>query len=127
MGDIKPIKQDWRSDGQKEAAKWQAILDSIPIHYQPITPAIFKELMRQRMAMKCKETGLTWAQMMCDSAIARAVVTGDISQVADRVDGKVPQAVAIGGDKDNPLELIIKGAKTELAAKLSRLADQATD
>jgi hypothetical protein len=91
------MNDEYKSTHQLQAEHWRALLDSSKVQPQPLTKNIITEIMRQRIAMKCDATGLTWAQMVADSAIKRAIETGDVRELLDRLEGKVPQAVAHTG------------------------------
>lgn len=100
------MAEDYRSDLERSAAHWRTLLDLDTIRPTPITPKIVSEIMRQRLAMTCKETGLTWAQMMADAAIKRAILTGDVREVLDRVEGRVAQPLAHTGADGGAVEVV---------------------
>lgn len=71
-----------------------------------------------------KNKGLTWRQAIAGTILAGAVAgkPGIISELLDRLEGKVSQPIS--GDKENPIQVEID-AKGKLISAINRLAARA--
>lgn len=86
-----------------------------------IRDALMLELKREDRDEDNQKT--TKLKRLIAKLVANAIEgdTSAIKEISDRVDGKPAQAIAIGGDSENPLE-IIHSVATGLAKKLDRLS-----
>ena len=86
-----------------------------------IRDALILELKREDRDDDGKKT--TNLNRLIAKLVANAIEgdTAAIKEIGDRVDGKPAQAIALGGDAENPLEIILS-VVPGLAKKLDRLS-----